>query len=190
MRCEGRDAAGGCRGWVRRMDAADGCGGWMRRVDAAPSGAAEMGLSLFEKGGGPFFHVFGGEAFAEGLLFAEEAVVAVADGYGVSRRDIGAFDDTGDGDRGFLINDGEDLAGFGEELVLFGDDIVYEAQGMRFGGVDHTAGEHDLESTAFSDELHQSLRAAISGNDAKVDLGLSEFCIGRTQPEMAGHGQL
>src|SRR5215472_17383144 len=96
------------------------------QYDVATSDSAETGLSLFEKGGGPFFHVFGGETFAKGLLFAKEAIGSLVFPifYGVSRSDIGAFDDAGDRDRGLFVDDREQLTRFGKKLVLLGDDII------------------------------------------------------------------
>ena len=108
--------------------------------------AREYGLSFGEEGGGAFFHVFCGEAFAEGDLFAEEAIAdpggvggagcavgagwaagtcaegvyfgvagvggpAFFGGRSVASCDVGAFDDMGDGDGGFFVDDGQELAG-------------------------------------------------------------------------------
>ena len=94
------------------------------------SGPAKAGLSFFQKSGRSLLHIFGPKTFSKRFLFPDEAVdggcvgvvVISAEGIrfpgfrmgdAVTSRDIDAFDDAGYRERGFSIDDAEQLAGLG-----------------------------------------------------------------------------
>jgi hypothetical protein len=55
-----------------------------------------------------------------------------------------------------------------------GMNVVYEAERVGCGCVDHIAGKNHFHRFAFTDEFGQPLGAAAAGDDAEVDLGLAK----------------
>src|SRR5438874_205075 len=55
--------------------------------------------------------------------------------------------------------------------------------------IDHVASHEQFECTAFSDQLHQPLRAPITRYETKAYFGLPKLCVFAGNPEMTGHGQ-
>src|SRR6185312_8796665 len=68
--------------------------------------------------------------------------------------------------------------------------VVHQPQAEGFGGVDGVACEQDFERRAAADEPGQSLRAAVAGDEAELDLRLAQPGIVTGDAHGAGHGQL
>ena len=54
-------------------------------------------------------------------------------------------------------------------------DPIYEADAKRLGGVDHLAGEQELEGASLADESREPLRSAVAWHDAELHFGLAEL---------------
>ena len=49
-----------------------------------------------------------------------------------------------------------------------GQHFVDQADAEGFVGLDHVAGEHDLQGAALADEARQALRATVAGDDVRA----------------------
>src|SRR5204862_4107057 len=70
------------------------------------------------------------------------------------------------------------------------NDAVHEPDPVRFGGVDHLAGEEELQRASLADETWQALRGAVAGNDAELHLGLAELRRLGSETNVTGHREL
>ncbi len=58
------------------------------------------------------------------------------------------------------------------------DDLIDQADAMRLLRGDHLARQEHLVGEPLADQARKSLRAAIAGDDAELDLGLSQLALG------------
>jgi hypothetical protein len=70
------------------------------------------------------------------------------------------------------------------------NDPRHEAGAFRLLGPHHPAGEHQIHRLGLADRARQPLGAARAGNDAKLDLRLTESRGVRRQDEIAHHCEL
>ena len=74
--------------------------------------------------------------------------------------------------------------------VRRGHDPIDEAEPIRLLGADLLSGQKELEGPACANQAREALRAAVTGDEPEVDLGLAELRgIGRNA-ERAGHREL
>ena len=69
-------------------------------------------------------------------------------------------------------------------------DAIHEPDAVRFGGVDHLAGEEELQRASLADEARQPLRPAVARAEAELHLGLSELRRVGGDADVARHRQL
>ena len=141
--------------------------------------------TFFEEGASAFAFVLGGAEAAEEGSFEGEGFIerpASSAVYG--------FDGRGEGEgwhRGEEF--GQGLRSQCKFLSASGDNFVDEANAKGFRGVDDGAREDHFERGAGADEARQALGAAVSGDEAELDLGLAEARGGGGDAEGTGHGE-
>ena len=71
-----------------------------------------------------------------------------------------------------------------------GHDPVDEAETIRLLGADLLSGQKELEGSACANQAREALRAAVTGDEPEVDLGLAELRRLGRDAERAGHREL
>ncbi len=69
-------------------------------------------------------------------------------------------------------------------------DGIHETKRLCLGRRDHAATQDELQRLWCADELWKALRSSIAGDDAEVDLGLTELGVLRCKTHVTGHGKL
>src|SRR6185295_11216794 len=70
------------------------------------------------------------------------------------------------------------------------DDLVHQADAIGFLRVDHVSREDQAQRVTLADQPRQSLRAAVTGGDAELDLRLAELRGVARDSQVARHGEL
>ena len=73
---------------------------------------------------------------------------------------------------------------------VFAHDAFHQAPVVRGPGVDELAGHVEEVRAPEPDEAGKPLRAAAAGNEAELDLGLTELRVLRSNADVAAHGEL
>ena len=69
-------------------------------------------------------------------------------------------------------------------------DAIDQSEPQSLGGTDQLAGQHQLERGTRADETRQALGAAVPGNQAEIDLRLTELRCVRRDTKRARHREL
>ena len=141
------------------------------------------GSALFEEGGDAFGFVGGAAEVTEADGFAHEGEV---------EGEIEPFVDGAEGVSECEGCVGGDLKGEGFSAGHeFGsrEELIDEADAEGFLSGDDFAGEQEAQGGAASGEAGQALGAAVAGQQAELDFGLTEVCGVCGEAEGAGHGE-
>ncbi len=77
----------------------------------------------------------------------------------------------------------------GDELICW-NYLVYEADAEGLGGWNHVSGEEEFEGRGSTDEAGEALGSSVAGDEAELDLGLSEAGVVAGDADGAGHREL
>ena len=76
------------------------------------------------------------------------------------------------------------------QQLVSGNNPVHQPDAIRLGGIDHSAGQQQLQGSTPSHQAGEPRSAAVSRADAELHFRLPELGLLRGDADMAGHGQL
>ena len=144
----------------------------------------ENGSALLDEGIHTLLLIVGGEGELEGTLLVGEAL-----GEGELEGAVDGILGQGGGHAGVARDGLGGSEGSHDELVVL-HDAGNEASALSLLGGVVLAGQAPLHSLGLSNEGGEALGSSDSGDDAKLDLGLSEDGLIGSDDEVAHHGQL